>query len=71
MPMIDLQDGKGNVRWINVLTFTSLELARSYVKNSSVPLRIVKGNPPTYWVCNPEDAAWAVKCGYEEVRETQ
>ena len=71
MPMIDLRDDKGKVRWINVLTFGSLELARSYVKNSSVPLKIVKGGPPTYWVCNPEDAAWAVKCGYKEVKKAE
>ncbi len=70
MPMIDLQDDKGKVRWINVLPFSSLELARSYVKNSTVALRIVKGDPPTYWVCSPEDAAWAVRCGYEALKQT-
>jgi hypothetical protein len=68
MPMIDLEDKDGNVRWINVFPFSSLDLARSYVEKSSVPLRIVKGNHPVFWVCNPEDAAWAVKCGYKEVK---
>jgi len=68
MPMIDLKDKDGNVRWISVLPFNSLILARSYVKNSSVPLRIIKGEDPIYWVCNPEDAVWAKKCGYKEVK---
>ena len=68
MPMIDLKDKDGNVRWISVLPFNSLDLARSYVKNSSVPLRILKGEAPVYWVCNSEDADWAKKCGYKEVK---
>ena len=68
MPMIDLKDKGGTVRWISVLPFNSLDLARSYVKNSSVPLRIIKGEHPIYWVCNPEDADWAEKCGYKEVK---
>jgi hypothetical protein len=68
MPMIDLRDTQGNVRWISVLPFNSLDLARSYVKNSSVPLRIIKGEHPIYWVCNPEDADWAETCGYKEVK---
>lgn len=68
MPMIDLKDKDENVRWISVLPFNSLDLARSYVNHSSVPLRIVKGEHPIYWVCNPEDADWAEKCGYEEVK---
>jgi hypothetical protein len=68
MPMIDLKDKDGNVRWISVFPFNSLVLAHSYVKNSSVPLRIMKGEDPIYWVCNPEDAAWAKKCGYKEVK---
>ncbi|MGD2126828.1 MAG: hypothetical protein PVG99_12160 [Desulfobacteraceae bacterium] len=68
MPMIDLKNNDGKVRWINVFPFSSLELARSYVKNSSVPLKIVKGAHPVYWVCSPEDAAWAVRCGYKEVQ---
>lgn len=65
--MIELQDKDGNVRWISVFPFNSLELARSYVKHSSAPLRIVKGNSPVYWVCNSEDADWAITCGYKEV----
>ena len=68
MPMIDLQDNEGNVRWITVFPFNSLDTARSYVKHSSVPLRIIKGNRPVYWVCSPEDAEWAIKCGYIEVK---
>lgn len=67
MPMIDLRDAKGNTRWISVFPFSSLELARSYVKNSSVPLRIVKGDAPVYWVCSPEDAEWAIACGYQVI----
>ena len=67
MPMIDLKDKDGTVQWISVLPFTSLDLARSYVKNSSTPLRIIKGHQPIYWVCNTKDADWAEKCGYEEV----
>ena len=67
MPMIDLQDSEGNSRWISVFPFNSLELARSYVKNSSVPLKIMKGERPVYWVCSPEDAEWARKCGFEEI----
>jgi hypothetical protein len=67
MPMIDLKDKEGKVRWINVFPFSSLELARSYVQQSSVPLKIVKGDKPVYWVCSPEDAAWAVDCGYREI----
>jgi hypothetical protein len=65
--MIELQDKEGNVRWISVFPFNTLELAHSYVKNSSVPLKIVKGETPVYWVCSPEDAEWAKKCGYKEV----
>ena len=65
--MIDLRDKQGNVRWINVLPFNSLDLARSYVKNSSVPLRIIQGKQPIYWVCSTEDSDWAKKCGYKEV----
>ena len=30
--------------------------------------KIVKGDRPIYWVCNPEDAAWALECGYQEVQ---
>jgi hypothetical protein len=67
MPMIDLKDKDGNVRWISVFPFNSLDSARSYVKNSSVPLRIIKGNQPVYWVCSPEDADWAINCGYQEI----
>ncbi|MEA3361348.1 MAG: hypothetical protein U9R17_18345 [Thermodesulfobacteriota bacterium] len=69
MPMIDLKDKHGNVQWISVLPFNSLDLARSYVNNSSVPLRIVKGEHPVYWVCNIKDAEWAEKCGYKEVKQ--
>jgi len=69
MPMIDLKDKEGNVRWITVFPFNSLDSARSYVKNSSVPLKIIKGTDPVYWVCNPEDAEWAIKCGYKEVKD--
>ena len=69
MPMIELSDPKGNVRWITVFPFNTLESARSYVKNSSIPLKIVKGNLSVYWVCNPEDAQWAINCGYEKVTE--
>ena len=68
MPMIDLKDKDGNVRWITVFPFNSLDAARSYVKNSSVPLMIIKGADPIYWVCNPEDAEWATKCGYKQVK---
>ena len=68
MPMIELKDTKGNTRWISVFPFNSLELARSYVKNSSVPLMIVKGDAPVYWACSPEDAEWAIVCGYEAVK---
>ena len=69
MPMIELSDPQGNVRWITVFPFNALESARSYVKNSSIPLKIVKGNHSVYWVCNPKDAQWAINCGYEEVTE--
>ena len=69
MPMIELSDAQGNVRWITVFPFNTLESARSYVKNSSIPLKVIKGNLPVYWVCNLEDAQWAIKCGYEEVTE--
>jgi len=69
MPMIELEDKDGNIRWITVLPFNNLALARSYIKNSSGGLRIVKkGEDPIYWVCNPEDAAWAKKCGCKEVK---
>jgi hypothetical protein len=68
MPMIDLSDKHGNTRWISVLPFSSLDLARSYVKNSSVALRIIKAEQPVYWVCNTEDAEWAKKCGHKEVK---
>ncbi|UCF84214.1 MAG: hypothetical protein JSV50_00855 [Desulfobacteraceae bacterium] len=68
MPMIDLKDKDGNVRWIHVFPFSSLDLARSYVNNSSVPLRIVKSDYPVYWVCNTEDADWAIRCGYKELK---
>lgn len=69
MPMIELSDPQGNVKWITVFPFNTLESARSYVKNSSSPLKIVKGNHSVYWVCNPEDAQWAINCGYEEITE--
>jgi hypothetical protein len=65
--MIELKNTKGNTRWISVFPFNSLELARSYVKKSSVPLRIVKGGAPVYWVCSPEDAEWAIECGYQAI----
>ena len=68
MPMIELADKQGNTRWITVFPFNSLELARSYVAKSSLPLKIVKGDSPVFWVCNPEDAEWAIACGYEEVK---
>ena len=67
MPMIDLKDKKGNVRWITVFPFNSLELAQSYVKRSSPPLKIVKGGDRVYWVLNSEDAEWAVRCGYQQI----
>jgi hypothetical protein len=67
MPMIELTDKEGNTRLITVFPFNSLELARSYVANSSVVLKIIQGDLPVYWVCNPEDAEWAVTCGYQEV----
>jgi len=61
MPMIELEDKDGNIRWITVLPFNDL--------SSSGGLRIVKkGEDPIYWVCNPEDAAWAKKCGCKEVK---
>ena len=69
MPMIDLKDQEGNVRWITVFPFNSLDSARSYVRNSTVPLKIIKGDDPIYWVCNPEDAGWAIKCGYQEMQD--
>ena len=69
MPMIDLKDEEGNVRWITVFPFNSLDSARSYVRNSTVPLKIIKGDDPIYWVCNPEDARWAIKCGYQEMQD--
>ncbi|MBW2488299.1 MAG: hypothetical protein JRE72_12800 [Deltaproteobacteria bacterium] len=68
MPMIELADKQGNTRWITVFPFNSLEAARSYVVRSSVVLKIVKGDAPVFWVCNPEDAEWAIKCGYQEVQ---
>ena len=68
MPMIDLKDRDGNSRWIHVFPFNTINLARSYVKHSSVTLRIVKADAQVYWVCNPEDADWAITCGYEEVK---
>jgi hypothetical protein len=67
MPMIEIKDKEGNVRWISVFPFNSLESAQLYVKNSSVPLDIVKGAGSVYWVCSPEDAQWALKCGYEGI----
>jgi hypothetical protein len=67
MPMIELADKDGNTKWITVFPFNSLELARSYVAKSSVVLKIIKSNLPVYWVCNLEDAEWALKCGYQEV----
>jgi len=42
MPMIELEDKDGNIRWITVLPFNDLALARSYSKSSSGGLRIVK-----------------------------
>ena len=68
MPMVDLKNEAGEVRWISVFPFNSLDSARSYVKNSSVSLKIIKGDDSVYWVCNPADAEWAVKCGYKEVK---
>jgi hypothetical protein len=68
MPLIDLKDKAGNVRWISVFPFNSLSSARSYAQNSSVPLKILKGDHNVYWVCNPEDADWAIKCGYQEMK---
>jgi hypothetical protein len=67
MPMIELADKEGNSRWITVFPFNSLELARSYVAKSSVVLKIIKADPVVYWVCNPGDAEWALKCGYQEI----
>jgi hypothetical protein len=67
--MIELSDAQGHVRWITVLPFNSLEAARTYVKNSSIPLKVIKGDQSVFWVCNLEDAQWALKCGYEEVTE--
>ena len=67
MPMVELKNSGGNTRWITVFPFRSLEAARSYVKKSSVPLKIVKGDAPVYWVCSLEDAEWAAGCGYETV----
>ena len=69
MPMIDLKDKDGNVRWITVFPVNTLDSARSYVKSSSIPLKIIKSTGTVYWVCNPEDAEWAIKCGYEAVEE--
>ncbi len=69
MPMIDIKDKDGNVRWISVFPFNSLDSARSYVKNSSVPLKVIKGEDSVYWVCSAEDAQWAIKCGYEEMKD--
>ena len=66
--MIELADVKGNVRWITVFPFNKLDSARSYVKNSSVPLKIIKSDKSVYWVCNREDAEWAIHCGFEEVK---
>ena len=71
MPMIELQNTEGKTRWISVFPFRSLELARSYVKKSTVPLKIVHGDGPYYWVCSPEDAAWAVACGYSAVKQDE
>ncbi|MFO7739003.1 MAG: hypothetical protein R6V46_11045 [Desulfatiglandaceae bacterium] len=68
MPMIDLKDTHGNSKWIHVFPFHSIELARSYVNHSSVSLRIVKADANLYWVCTPDDAAWAISCGYQEVK---
>ena len=69
MPMIELSDAQGNVRWITVLPFHRLDSARSYLKNSSIPLKIIKSDRSIFWVCNLEDAQWAIKCGYEEVTQ--
>ena len=69
MPMIELSDAQGNLKWITVFPFNSLEAARSYVKNSSIPLKIIKSDQSIFWVCNLEDARWAQKCGYEDVTE--
>jgi hypothetical protein len=67
--MIELKNSSENTRWITVFPFRSLEAARSYVKKSSVPLKIVKGDAPVYWVCSLEDAEWAAACGYEAIGE--
>jgi hypothetical protein len=66
--MINLEDKDGNARWINVFPFTSRQLALSYVKKSSTPLRVIKADAAVFWACSPEDAEWAVKCGYKEVK---
>ncbi len=67
--MIEIKDNEGNVRWISVFPFNSLDAAHLYVKNSSVPLKIVKGKGAVYWVCASEDAKWAIKFGYEEMKD--
>ncbi len=66
MPIIDLKDSKGDVRWIHVMPFHTLEAARSYVRHSLDPFRIIRVNENLFWVCQPEDAEWAVQCGYKE-----
>lgn len=69
MPMINLKDKQGNIKWISVMPFRSLKAARLYVRKSLVTLRIIKGGEHIFWVCEPNDADWAVKNGYKELIE--
>ncbi len=69
MPMINLKDKQGNMKWISVIPFRSLKAARLYVRKSLVVLRIIKGGEHLFWVCEPEAADWAVINGYKELKE--
>jgi len=68
MPVISMKHHNGKVRWISVFPFNTLEAARSYVAKSVDSFSIVKAGANLYWVLTPQDAEWAVECGYKEVK---
>lgn len=71
MPMINLKDKQGNMKWIYVMPFRSLKAARLYAMKSLTNLRIIKAGEHIFWLCEPQDADWAVKNGYKELKKNK
>jgi hypothetical protein len=63
MPLMQLKEKTGRTRWIYALVFSTRDRARSFVSHSLIELEIIEKNSRIL-VCSPEDAKWAVRCGY-------